>query len=252
MGIRKEINDVIVARGGKPPVNGGIAASIDALSKLPPSWNDLTDKPFYEEGIPFEVNATITATADQGGVVLDVFTFEVKKGAIYKVVIDGVNYEVTGREYEPGMNFIGDIGLLTGNGATEGEPPFAYGRGAFVMKNDGTFEVSISGEQAVVHTLDRKYIPLMGDGEIHLGEDFTYTLSEGLRCDTSIVGKTVYLYGKPHRISDFYGDDSEGSFVIYDISGQLKDEDYRLILKAYRFYSDGTYILTNKRFIPDN
>ena len=34
MGIRKEINDMIIERGGTPPVNGGIAASIDALSKL--------------------------------------------------------------------------------------------------------------------------------------------------------------------------------------------------------------------------
>lgn len=34
MGIRKEINDMIIERGGKPPVNGGIAASIDVLSKL--------------------------------------------------------------------------------------------------------------------------------------------------------------------------------------------------------------------------
>lgn len=78
MGIRKEINDVIVARGGKPPVNGGIAASIDALSKLPPSWNDLTDKPFGETEETVSETLNITWDGNTEGLVN-------VQGALYKV-----------------------------------------------------------------------------------------------------------------------------------------------------------------------
>ena len=65
MGIKSELHEAILKRGGKVPPYGGIAAAMDELNKLPggggvSSWNDLTDKPF---GIEFGGDVIFPETA---------------------------------------------------------------------------------------------------------------------------------------------------------------------------------------------
>lgn len=83
----KTVNGTAPDKNGNVEVPGGAS-----------SWNDLTDKPFYEKGGEVEVfpEQTLTSTASAGVWQLDIIPapFVLVEGETYRVVIDGTKHEM--------------------------------------------------------------------------------------------------------------------------------------------------------------
>lgn len=162
-----------------------IRANADALAGLAEvaktgSWNDLEDKPFYEEGSSEEILPETTLTMDiLGSTAMGTTTVDHTKiilGKTYKMVWDGVEYEAPAFEYSEQENdeviswaAIGNPSLADA-GEDNGVPFFGsnYRNGSVITDEFGvmtigdtttTHTLSISAGSTTIHTLDEKFIP---------------------------------------------------------------------------------------------
>lgn len=122
------------------------------------SWNDLTDKPFYEDGVK-EI------------VVIEEFSFEGEMyqgetnvdplvlGDIYKVVINGETYDnVLCKD----MNGIPVIGYIDGDESTYGYPFIVAIMDGFIMvmcMSDATNTIKVLNTSPNIKTIDEKFLP---------------------------------------------------------------------------------------------
>lgn len=160
----KSINpDVMIAVMEKVPDGGSGGVT---------SWNDLTDKPFYEEGgmVGVLAETTLTYSADDDAFVLPMFPVVV--GETYIVNLNGTEYPCVAHDLSFVMGVeaygMGNLGGCYINGFADTGEPFAiqiapsYGL-ALLLKVDSelpdTLTLSIYHDETVVHTLDQKFLP---------------------------------------------------------------------------------------------
>lgn len=120
------------------------------------SWNDLEDKPFYEESGIVEVLAECQPTFAEGFFVLDDIAIVV--GETYTVNWNNVAYECVAQD--AGAPALGNMSVF--EGPDSGEPFAIAQEGAWIaVALDGATELTLSIYQngTVVHTLDPKYLP---------------------------------------------------------------------------------------------
>ena len=125
------------------------------------SWNDLTDKPFYETE-PVETvladNVIVTTSDNSSQTQNDPIGFKVEEGVEYTVIFNGVEYLCVGTKDDWGGAFIGSRTLWYYEPYNKTEEPFAYGNGWFMTAVDGTYTVSIFATLPEVHKIDGKYL----------------------------------------------------------------------------------------------
>lgn len=211
MGIKSELHEAILKRGGKVPPYGGIAAAMDELNKLPggggvSSWNDLTDKPFYsEEGEAAILPETAVEFSEGGeGGIADSVSLVV--GEVYTVKWNGAEYICTATNFDmEGMQCValGNIAVMSGGDST-GEPfvilvlpaevAAEMGLGTYFVAVDGSTSaaVSITGQGEIVHGIEGKYLP---KGTPYM-EEFDDVIAENLTFNGSglshaQIGKVV-------------------------------------------------------------
>lgn len=105
MGIKSELHEAILKRGGKVPPYGGIAAAMDELNKLPGGggdcdWNIMKNKPF---GIDFTGEVLIDTTldfSDGSGTALLSESIGLVVGETYSILYGTKLYESTAVEIE--------------------------------------------------------------------------------------------------------------------------------------------------------
>lgn len=129
------------------------------------SWNDLTDRPFYEEVTRVELLPETTVTINSTGYAQGTGLIGLVAGNTYIVTWDGTEYECVA---EIG-SVKGMTGVAIGNsyafGGENNDIPFAiadvhdYGMHTFVGFALGDHIVSISRVDTVVKTIDPKYLP---------------------------------------------------------------------------------------------
>ena len=130
------------------------------------SWNDLTDKPFYEETVTVEVlPETSFSLIHQDG--CEQHHSEGLLGLVvgkkYKVVYNGKEYEYTAVD----LNGMGvGFGNLAGIGAENNGEPFGVAEipsynGWNLMDYNGNTEatLSITTEDTIIHPIEGKYLP---------------------------------------------------------------------------------------------
>ena len=139
-----------------------------AIGKI--SWNDLKDRPFYEE-VKEEIlqEATIELWKEGDSFVkYDIPAFlplpQLENGETYLVVWDGVEYECVAFAEDgkkPSIT-IGNDRLWQNSGKDTGEP-FAFSSRAdenlIAGTSIGNHTYSITHKKSIVHQIQRKYIP---------------------------------------------------------------------------------------------
>lgn len=213
-------------------------------------FNDLKDKPFYEELEPL-VSATITEYYDNSsGKIYSAKTpieLEVVEGESYVVNVDGVSYSCKGMY----GNYIGSRHYYIGNGNLH-YSDFPGNGDPFVICHcwddvDGWYYTTwfsdnnphtITVYKSIIKPLDTKYLPealqigeeetILYDGEVDLSQD-TYAFSQPLDV---IEDKEycVYLDGVEHRTSTVWDDGEYGV--------QVTKEGGSMLMTIYR---DGVY-----------
>lgn len=140
------------------------------------SWNDLTDKPFYEESRGVEIFPEQTMEGfeyvEGNGIITGASgLFVLETGIQYRVVWDETEYYCKAYETEiSGMAavFIGNEAIVTGVGSEIVEP-FAicyipsYGYNSFTVMDgstDTSHTIAIYRDESVVKTLEAKYLPM--------------------------------------------------------------------------------------------
>lgn len=118
------------------------------------SWNELEDRPFWEdepvETVLFEGTVSNDAEIDN---------FALVASQEYTVTLDGVEYILTAWEGD-GAVVVGSESLWWGEDYVDTEPPFVLGDGWFYTVNEGEqHTLKVVGEVKEVHQLDKKYIP---------------------------------------------------------------------------------------------
>lgn len=133
----------------------------EQIAAMPTSWNDLTDKPFYDEGDTVVDVINFTSEEWLEGGVLEL-------GRAYTVDWNGTLYEnVIGAKYEDTSYYPSKLAVLLGG--TDGYP-FAIldycidendpDYGVYIFSVDGSeYTVAVSTIKKNVHTLDPKFIP---------------------------------------------------------------------------------------------
>ena len=180
MGIKSELHEAILKRGGKVPPYGGIAAAMDELNKLPGGggdcdWNIMKNKPFYSETVQGAVLQNEVISLSEGTGIINT-SFTLVSGEKYSVKWSGsAVYECVAADYVERDAVIGaavgNLGALTGGNDT-GEPfiivslnpEAAVAMGAKGMAVDLTGELSnvvpvITGSVESVKQIEAKYIP---------------------------------------------------------------------------------------------
>lgn len=149
---------------GKPSVGEGGGAS---------SWNDLTDKPFYTEYGDFFPETELTGIEDDGFMYPNAVE-GIEIGKTYTVTYNGVEYECVAESFESDGVSVIVLGNGSMLGLTETSDPFiinivppeyiaSMGAGLVAMPLDGSTSVtlSISGDGAICHPIETKYIEKM-------------------------------------------------------------------------------------------
>lgn len=173
-----------------PKPQGGVA-----------SWNDLKDKPFYEELIAGEelLNVKETFTESKPYYWRGDWSYQIDKVGLYKVTYDGVEYLCESVEMNNGYG-IGNLALadIDGNhpecwdGSHEdtGEP-FAFidsqyysPSGCFYASDNGEHTLIIHPMVSEVKKLDEKYMPLLTSPN---GTQYKITISNDGKLSTEVV-----------------------------------------------------------------
>lgn len=131
------------------------------------SWNDLTDKPFWEEVTTEEILAETLFTEDSftisnGDVFTEITIPALVVGNKYTVTFDGIVYEQECFSDE-GLGFT-TIGTPYGGDWSEYPYPFTLitfpnGKSALCVQEVGTHTVSVSCKTETIHHIDPKYLP---------------------------------------------------------------------------------------------
>lgn len=162
-----KVGRVKSVNGAEPDDNGNV--EIEIPEEFSGSWNDLTDKPFYteEEPVEVEVVAETTVTIPQDG---DPFGFLVgpifKHGKEYIVNWNGVQYTSKAIDFGNGNTVLGNGSLFVFGdlGNIGNNEPFFFapleGPGMYFVfaTQPGTYTVSMKTIEESVHHLDPKYI----------------------------------------------------------------------------------------------
>lgn len=222
--IRSELHEAIVKRGGKVPVNGGIAAALDVLNELPgggvSSWNDLTDKPFYEdedgtihpiegkylpEGTPWveegkgsEIFPETTAFFEVGTVLgAPEVVLESKPslvvGETYVVTWDGKEYRCVCQHLAGNSGGVYMDALVLGNTSVFGNPdtgePFIIGDMSHPMSLGLAVSIEGSGdhtfkinEGTIAHKIDSRCLP-GGGGVVYVNAELQEDTGDSLEVD---------------------------------------------------------------------
>ena len=188
------------------------------------SWNDLTDRPFYEGATDTVVFERIE---DIFGVALTFCNktpFEIVEGDIYIITINGDTFECTGKKEELiycGENhtcsYIGNVSLSPGFSTVEGTgEPFSY----YYIHEDNGIVSNVSmhidnniykgGTISIIHrayevkTLDPKYLPIMYKDKASGGEvifpETTSVDSSGFESDEDAIASGATFF---HMIEEF-------------------------------------------------
>lgn len=156
----------------------------DAISVVS-SWNDLKDKPFYEENeehnILAEQDIAFAENPDYGNYAAFVSGYTLILGETYTVVWDGVAHQLEAANYESlGGVGIGNAGIL-GLGADTGEKFCigCIGTDLYMFSNEtnSSHKVSIYQNVTSVVPLDEKFLP-MDAIDAHIEEKFPSVTQE--------------------------------------------------------------------------
>lgn len=124
------------------------------------SWNDLEDKPFYEESnIVVLYETSLEATSDELVTLNNFIPLEL--GKRYTVVYDDVTYDLTSFDHDstPDYIFLGDPDLSTSD-----DLPFSLGcsldgTNADIFVRGGSHTLKIYVGSSEIHKIDIKYLP---------------------------------------------------------------------------------------------
>lgn len=118
------------------------------------SWNDLKDRPFYEEVHKETVLFDGTVDSD-----CDVDCGSLAVGREYTVTLDGAKYILTAWDGD-GFAVIGSESLWNGDDYVDTEPPFVLGDCWFYTVKEGDeHTLKLVGDTVEVHRIDEKYLP---------------------------------------------------------------------------------------------
>ena len=170
------------------------------------SWNDLTDKPFYEEVVEGYILPETTLTGTDGQMIIT-NEFHLQDGQTYTVKWNGTEYTCACIEEEVGLYGLGNLGAMMG-GESTGEPfvimngeslglgDAGYGV-AVALDGSSTATVSIYGKKVTIYTLEEKYLSeipvldLVALGMDNLSLETKVTVS----CEDFIVFKSAMKKG---------------------------------------------------------
>lgn len=178
------------------------------------SWNDLTDKPFYEETKQGYILPETTVPIDDEGMgsIMNAPAAPLILGETYKVVWNGTEYNCVAQALDAfmaGAFALGNIGAVTGGEMTD-DPflivltPFeAGGVWGLVLPLDGSVEMTFSvyGTIRTLKTLEEKFLPANIKPaffvRLEQPEPGVYTLAEGITFSdiyaAASAGRVVYL-----------------------------------------------------------
>lgn len=131
------------------------------------SWNDLKDRPFWEEKKVIEIIPEMTVTTvfdDNIGVTYAQLTNTPKLtvGQAYTVIFNGTSYECIGRQFG-GHTLLGN-GTIYGDGLEGNGEPFCINSWdnseIYLIAAEGEYTISILADEVIVHKLDNKYLDL--------------------------------------------------------------------------------------------
>lgn len=163
--------------------NGGGGSGAAGVS----SWNDLTDRPFYEEAPRVLVEEqTLTGFEMMDGglfAVINPFDFVASRDEKYTIVWDGSEYECVAA-WNNGSFCLGNLNYAMMR--AEGDIPFAliHGDALYVVTEVGeehTISITVSGN--TIHHIDPKYIKDMyheEDNSIKMIDDQTFSFVDQL------------------------------------------------------------------------
>lgn len=138
------------------------------------SWNDLTDKPFYEESEEVDIFAEqeITLTVEEGMGMYDVTPapFTLTEGDTYRVVSDGTEYTLV-CESSNGVLALVNLILDENGDATIGSFQIIYASpevaateggvlGIVFYDSNESHTLAIYHNSTVIKTLDEKFLPM--------------------------------------------------------------------------------------------
>lgn len=200
IGAVKSVNGVI------PDESGNVVVEVP---KAVTSWNDLTDRPFYEESSEVTMldNVVMDCTSSTRYSIADL-PYGFNEGNTYTVTVNGTEYSCVAYMINEAGLMIPAIGNGTLAGLTGGNgEPFvaAMAMGEFTMwfAEPGTYTVTIR-ETSIIHKIDEKFIPDIDWSDI--GVNYNTITWDGSTNDREffempfIENTTMKLY----KVSDVY------------------------------------------------
>ena len=171
MGIKSELHEAILKRGGKVPPYGGIAAAMDELNKLPGGggdcdWNTMKNKPFYKETTEGEIfpKTTLAVDSELGMVILEGVCLV--GGETYTITYNGVTYECIAQVVGDNV-VVGNVGAMIEGGTDTGEPFVALNDeatssvGLVPLDGSTAVEVFVVGSVTTIKTIDPDVLPCL-------------------------------------------------------------------------------------------
>lgn len=229
-----------------------------------PDWNQndstaadyVKNRPFYtSDSVETVILDNLNIDCSSGQYKVPGFTISFEEGVTYTVTWDGTVYECVAYYADKDILAIGN-GSLAGASGGSSEPFIITNLGSenvLLILDDAqsTHTVSLSGDIATTHTIEKKYLPIeiqrnAVDGEIYLDQDNkTYTLSDGLVFD-SLLCTRVLLLGNICYINNRMDDTFIVSFCSLDYIEDSSGSRIWLAANVYLLSRDGTYTSTKK------
>lgn len=184
------------------------------------SWNDLTDKPFYEEGGTVEVFAEQTLEFEESEAALPA-PFIPTADTVYKVVWDGAEYECTAVVVEDGIVLLGNQAAF-GEGVVTDEPFFIMfypdsitGEGdilifaALDLSNNmfdtaSSHKIAIYRDDTVTKYLDNKYLDFLEHHEAEETDVLAETTIEGFALYDTVFVANATTAGFTGTVDEIY------------------------------------------------